>query len=54
VFEDARTKITDVTKDDAKYTGLLKKLVLQVRTQPFRPSTPLPAGAQRLRRSTHF
>ncbi|GAA5853568.1 hypothetical protein JCM9279_001317 [Rhodotorula babjevae] len=29
VFEDARTKITDVTKDEAKYTELLKKLVLQ-------------------------
>ncbi|BGP51200.1 V-ATPase V1 sector subunit E [Rhodotorula kratochvilovae] len=29
VFEDARNKIGDVTKDDAKYTELLKKLVLQ-------------------------
>ncbi|GAA6052953.1 hypothetical protein JCM3770_006754 [Rhodotorula araucariae] len=29
VFEDARTKIGDVTKDETKYTELLRKLVLQ-------------------------
>lgn len=40
VFDDARAKISDVTKDEANYTELLKKLVLQVRLLVL-PSCPL-------------